>query len=114
MPKKIETFLPKKTNRVKINMVKNQEKMRINPPWAFKRGFVLLELLLFAAIVFSLCYYAIKAYLKSSPVDKKTQEILSEQGVDTSSHKAVLDSTKSRINDLNNQILDRGKQLDDF
>lgn len=85
--------------------------MKTNHHGIFKRGFALLELLLVAAIIMSLCYFTLKVYFKSSPVDKSTQKALLEQGIDASSRRAVLESTRSRIKDINKQVLDREKQI---
>jgi type II secretory pathway pseudopilin PulG len=80
----------------------------------FKSGFAFLEILLVAVVIIVLCYLALKSYLKNPSMDKTTQEVLSQQGIDTSSQKAVLDSARERIKDLNKQILGQEKQVEDL
>ncbi len=77
-------------------------------------GFALLEILLIAIVIVAFSYFTIKSYVKGPPVDESTQKALSEQGIDASSQQAVLESTRSRVNDLNKQILDREKDLESY
>ena len=67
-----------------------------------------------AIVILALYYIALKFYFKNPSIDKTTQEALSEQGIDTSSQQAVLESTKKRLKEFDKQILDREKQLENF
>jgi type II secretory pathway pseudopilin PulG len=78
------------------------------------RGFALLELLLVAILIVSLFFITLKFYVKNPSIDKETKKSLSEQGIDTSSQKAILDSTKAKVEELNKQMLNREKQLENF
>jgi cell division protein FtsL len=89
--------------------------MKINQFRIFNKGFALLGTILAVAIILLMAFYVLKAYQKKPAIDESTQTVLQEQGIDTSSQKAVLDSAKDRITDLNKQILDREQQqLDRF
>ena len=75
------------------------------------KGFVyLIELLLAAVIIAFLCYIMLKVYVKGPSMDKKTKETFKEEGIDTSSSKGILDSTKKKIEDINKQAAERNKQ----
>lgn len=78
------------------------------------RGFALLEILFVAIIILLLSYFALKFYYKNPSIDEPTQKALSQQGIDTISHQAVLDSTREKIKDINKQLLDSEKQLEDY
>ena len=86
------------------------QRMRGSAPMSF----ALLEILLVAIVILALYYIALKFYFKNPSIDKTTQEALSEQGIDTSSQQAVLESTKKRLKEFDKQILDREKQLENF
>lgn len=90
--------------------------MRKNWVQKFERGFALLEILLVAIVIFFLSYLGLKTYFKnpSFSMDNSTQEALTQQGIDTRSHQAVLDSTREKIKDINKQLSDSEKQLEDY
>ncbi|MDD5005332.1 MAG: hypothetical protein PHS93_02365 [Candidatus Omnitrophica bacterium] len=80
----------------------------------FDAGFVFMEIIFTAVIIFILCYLSLKIYLKKPSMDKPAQEIFSQAGINTTSQKTILDTTKERINVLNKQILGQEKQLEDI
>ncbi|MFH1621896.1 MAG: hypothetical protein ABIA97_02105 [Candidatus Omnitrophota bacterium] len=77
-------------------------------------GFVVLELLLVAVAIIIIFLIASKFYFKSSSIDKSTQESLVEHGINASSQQAVLESTQRRVKEINKQILEREKQLENY
>jgi uncharacterized membrane protein YhiD involved in acid resistance len=84
------------------------KRYRINE---FKQGFGFLEIILVMAVILFLSYRLLNQYFKKPLVDKETQELLSSQGIDTSSYKATTDSVRQKIQDITQQHL---KQLDDI
>lgn len=88
--------------------------MKTKPFWLIDRGFGLIGLILAVAIVCFMVFFVLKTYVHNPVVDERTQKALSEQGIDASSQRAVLDSTREKMRDINKQILDREKQLENF
>jgi len=78
--------------------------MKVNPSRIFNRGFGLIEIILVAAVICFIAFLGLKAYVHNPVVDEPTQKILSEQGIDASSQKAVLDSTRDKISEINKCI----------
>ncbi len=72
----------------------------------------LLGLLLTLGIILLLFYLAMNTYFKKPAVDKETQDSLSGQGIDASSYTTVMDSTKKKVKEIENQMSDYEKQLE--
>ena len=71
-----------------------------------------LGLLLTLMIIGFLSYTAFRNYYSSvSQPDKEMENSLKEQSINTTSYQSVLDSTRKRINDLNQQEINRAGQL---
>ena len=85
--------------------------MKTNPHRIFKEGFALLELIFSMAIILTLAYISYQFYFNRPPVDKQTQEALLEHGINSSSQQAILDDAKSRIDNINKQILDNKRRM---
>ena len=75
-----------------------------------KAGFMFIELLLVLAIIMFIAFKVFKLYFKNPSVDKETQGVMSEQGIDTTSSRSIIDSTKKRLQDIQGQ---RTEKLDD-
>jgi len=75
-----------------------------------KKGLASLIGLLLAAVIIAFLIYIMMNKKMGSAVDNKTKKTLEEQGVDTSSYKGILDTTKKKIKDINRQIIDRTNQ----
>ena len=103
--------MPKKINGVNIGIAINGRIMKTNSHGIFKKGFALLELLFSTAIIVTLGYIGYQFYFKRPPVSEQTQEALSEYGINASSQKAILEDAKSRIEDVNKQILENHRKL---
>ena len=61
-----------------------------------KKGiFSLLGLLLATMVVVFLSYILLTVYFKKPAIEKETEAILVQQGIDSSSYQSILDSTSS-------------------
>ncbi len=69
----------------------------------------LLELLVVAAIISLLAYKGMKTYLVKPTLDKETNQAFVEQGIDTSSYRSVVSTTKDKLNGITAQ---RQRSLD--
>jgi type II secretory pathway pseudopilin PulG len=64
-------------------------------------GFLgLLELLAVLAIIGILAYFMLKRFTAGPVMDKNTQQTMSEQGIDTTTYRSVVDTTRSTLNDM--------------
>jgi len=79
-----------------------------------KRGFGLLELLLALVAIMFLYFLALKPYFKKLAPDTTSKEMLSSQGIDTSSYKTVLESTKNKLQEIDKQTMEREKSVEDI
>ena len=78
-------------------------------------GFITLLGLLLTIVIISIIWYMLfNVYLKKPVLDKETEELLSEEGLDDSSHKAILDSTRKSVQDYNENLLRREKIIEDM
>jgi len=78
-------------------------------------GFVgLLELLLAVSIILFLAYKMYNSYFKRPIADKPTEKIVSEQGIDTTNAKTVVDSTRQKLKAIDQQSMDRMKELENL
>jgi hypothetical protein len=68
-----------------------------------KTGFMFLELILAVAAVMFLAFAVFKLYFKQPYINKETQKVISEQDIDTTSYKTTIDSTRSKIEDIQNK-----------
>ena len=73
----------------------------------------LISLLTVAAIVCVLGYFMFNQYFATQNMDNETKEFFADKGLDTTNQKAVLDSTKEMISDMEQIIQDREKTLMD-
>ncbi len=82
-------------------------------PQRSEKGFLsLVGILLTLVIISILVYISLTTYFKKPVTDQKTERSLSEQGIDASSQKAVLDSVRTSLEESNKKVLDREKQLE--
>ena len=80
-----------------------------------KKGFLsLLGLLLTVAIILYLCYIAFNIYFKEPAIDEETKKSISKEGIDTSSHKAVLDSIREKTKDIKERAWQRSQQIENM
>ena len=71
-----------------------------------KAGFMFIELLLVLAIIMFIAYKVINLYFKKPSLDKETQRVISTQGIDTTSSKSIVDSTRKKLQDVQHQHMD--------
>ncbi len=74
-----------------------------------KTGFMFIELLLVLAITMFIAFKVFKLYFKSPSLNKETQRVTAEQGIDTTSYKSTIDSTRDKLEDIQKKHLDELK-----
>jgi hypothetical protein len=67
---------------------------------------LILELLLSLAVVLFLYQKVAEHYFKKPLLDKPTEKALNEQGIDTANYRSVIDSTKNKFEDIQQQHAD--------
>ncbi len=81
----------------------------------FRKAFVsLIGLILSLIIIAVLVCVLLNTYSGKPPVDKKREESLSQEGINASSYKTIVDSSREKIEDANQKILERAKELEDL
>jgi len=68
-----------------------------------KTGFMLIELLVVLAIIMFIAFKVFNVYFKKPSLDKETQKVISGQGIDTTSYQSVIDSSKKKLQDIQDQ-----------
>ncbi|MFH0732352.1 MAG: hypothetical protein V2A72_05475 [Candidatus Omnitrophota bacterium] len=76
-----------------------------------KGFFSIVGLLLAAALIMVLVYIMMRNYV-NPPIDAKEKEALGKSGIDSSSYKGILDSTKKKIQDINKQKQNQANDAD--
>ena len=74
----------------------------------------LLEMLVVVVIILFLSYKAFTVYFKPLSTDKKTQESLARENIDTSDYGTIIESVKEKAEDINRRSLDRERQMEDL
>lgn len=70
----------------------------------FKKGFGFIELLLVLVVILFLFYKVINLYFKKATTpNKETEKALSEQGINTTNYKSIIDTTKEKIKNIQTQ-----------
>ncbi len=79
------------------------------------KGFLsLLELLLVAVILLFIGSLGLKRYFGQCALNKETKEMFKQQGISTESYQSTLESTKARINQVNEQLNERARQIEQY
>ncbi len=65
-----------------------------------------IEILLVLVIIMFLAFKVFKLYFKGPPLNQETQQVISAQGIDTTSSKSIIDSTRNKLKDIQNQRVD--------
>ena len=68
-----------------------------------KTGFMLIELLVVLAIIMFIASKVFKSYFIKPSLDKETQKVISEQDIDTTSYQSLIDSSKKKLQDIQDQ-----------
>ncbi|MCK4809615.1 MAG: hypothetical protein KAS99_01585 [Candidatus Omnitrophica bacterium] len=89
--------------------------MKISRLRLFKKAFAsLIGLILSLIIVAILFCILLNNYLRETPMDKETEESLSQERIDTTSYKTIVDSTREKMEDANQKLLERAKELENL
>jgi hypothetical protein len=78
-----------------------------------KAGLMFIELLVAAAIILFVAFNLIKLYSKNTSINKETQKLLSGSGIDTTTYKTTIDSTKNKIADIQNKHFEELNRLEE-
>jgi len=78
----------------------------------FQAGFGLIEILLVLAIILILYYAISNLYLKEIPLDKKTEQTISAQGIVTTNAKTIVDSVKKKLQESQEEESRREKEME--
>ena len=76
-----------------------------------KTGFMLIELLVVLAIIMFIVFKVFNLYFMKPSLNKETQKVISEQGIDTANYKSLIDSTRNKLRDIQNQHNDELNQI---
>ena len=77
-----------------------------------KAGFMFLEILLVLAIIMFIAFKVFKLYFKNPPLDKETQRVITEQGINTTTYKSIINSTKDKLEDIQNKHIDELNKIE--
>ena len=80
----------------------------------FQKGSVFIDILITLLVVSILYYLAAKSHLNRILVNKETGKMLSEQGIDTASPGALLNSIKEKLKDSQEQEERHARELEDL
>ncbi len=84
----------------------------MTPFSADRRGFFsLIGILLALALACAMYFFILKMYVQKPVVDRATAGSIKESGIDTSGYSAILNSTKSRLRDIEKQQDSQYKDL---
>ncbi len=75
-----------------------------------KKAFSLFEILLAVIIISVLASWYLKKGTKPT-MDEETKKAVESQGIDTRNYTTTLQSTQVKINGIEKQIMDRGKEV---
>lgn len=79
-----------------------------------KTGFMLIELLVALAIIMFIASKVFKPYFIKPSLDKETQKVMSEQGVNSTNYQSLIDSTKKKLQDIQDKRMkESGKILEE-
>lgn len=78
------------------------------------RGFGFIEIILVLAVIFFLCYKVFALYFKESMSNIDNRKVLSEAGINTSSNKTIIDSTRKKVEEYNLKVEGQNKELENI
>lgn len=74
-------------------------------------AFTYFGLLIVTALVILLTFKSLQTfYLHKEGLDGDTRRALKEDGIDVSTHKTILDSTRAKLNEVNKRMQEQEKQ----
>jgi competence protein ComGC len=78
------------------------------------RGFIgLLEILIAIVIIGFLMYIMLKRYAGTPVLDKDTKNAMSEQGIDSTNYKTIVDTTRTSVQAIQEKEAQRLKEITD-
>ncbi len=72
---------------------------------------MLIELLAALAIIMFIVFKVLNSHVMKPSLSKDTQKVISGQGIDTTSYKSTIDSTRNKLRDIQNQHNDQLNQI---
>jgi len=81
--------------------------MRNNRRKAAIKGFALIEIIIVLAIICFIIFKMVDYYSKKPKINKETEKLLLEQGIDTTNYKSTVDTVRSKIEGIQEEHLDK-------
>ena len=72
-------------------------------------GFAYIELLVVLVIIAFIFIKVLNNYYKKPSIDKETQKVVSEQGIDTTSYSSIVGSVKNTLQRVKDKQADRAE-----
>ncbi len=72
-----------------------------------------LELLLALAIIMFIAYKVLNFYFKKPLLNQETQKVISEQDIDVTTPQSMIDSTKNKLQDIQDQRMEMLNKIAD-
>ena len=79
-----------------------------------KRGFMFIEPLLVVAIIMFVLFQLFKIYLKKPVINEDAQKFITEQGMDATNYKTILDSARKQIQNVQTESAEKLKQAEEM
>jgi hypothetical protein len=77
-------------------------------------GFIgLLELLAVATIIGFLMFFLMKRFTTAPVLTGETKQTMSEQGIDTTNYKTIVDTTRTSLNEIQKKQQEQLRQITD-
>jgi len=76
-----------------------------------KKGFMFIELLVTLAIIMFIVFKVFNLYFNKPYLNKETQKVISEQGINTANYKSLIDTTRNKLENIQNQHNDELNQI---
>ena len=78
------------------------------------KGFIgLLEILIAIVIIGGLMYFMLKRYTTTPVLDKDTKKAMSDQGIDSTNYKTIVDTTRTSVQAIQEKQAQRLKEITD-
>lgn len=80
----------------------------------YSLGFGLIGILIGLVIISFIIYKMIKVYSTPARMDQETSKTLSDQGIDATNYKTILDSVKTKVEDAAKKDAARLKEMENL
>jgi type II secretory pathway pseudopilin PulG len=78
------------------------------------KGFIgLIEILIAIVIISGLMYFMLKRFAGTPVLDKDTKKAMSEQGIDSTNYKTIVDTTRTSVQAIQEKEAQRLKEIID-